>query len=197
MLQQLGSSAMSRRDILGLAGFLGVVLVLPSCSSEAANDMLSAADTATVAEIADIIIPATVTPGAKAAGVGEFTKMMVADWFDDAERERFMTGLRTFEADAVRKFGKAFANLSVTQREELIGSALAAVEARPLDKGEKPPFILLMKRLTIVGYYTSEIGASEELELNLVPGSYDGCGHMGRDSRAGSTGFRNASFSAS
>lgn len=37
------------------------------------------------------------------------------------------------------------------------------------------PFFRVMKELTVVGYYTSEVGATQELRLNLVPGRYDAC----------------------
>ncbi|SHK91995.1 gluconate 2-dehydrogenase subunit 3 family protein [Rhodothermus profundi] len=40
---------------------------------------------------------------------------------------------------------------------------------------ELRPFFRIMKELTIVGYYTSEVGATQELQLNLVPGRYDAC----------------------
>ncbi len=44
---------------------------------------------------------------------------------------------------------------------------------------EKPesgiPFFRLMKELTMLGYFTSEIGATQALRYIAVPGSFDGC----------------------
>lgn len=37
------------------------------------------------------------------------------------------------------------------------------------------PFFRTMKELTLAGYYTSEIGATQELRHAPVPGRYDGC----------------------
>ena len=48
-----------------------------------------------------------------------------------------------------------------------------AVGAR-LEGASPLPFFALMKELTLVGYYTSEIGGSEELQYLMLPGRYDG-----------------------
>ena len=40
---------------------------------------------------------------------------------------------------------------------------------------EAAPFFRSLKELTLVGYYTSEIGATRELHHAPVPGRYDGC----------------------
>lgn len=37
------------------------------------------------------------------------------------------------------------------------------------------PFFRTMKELTVVGYYTSEVGATVELRHEAVPGRYEGC----------------------
>src|SRR6058998_1865311 len=41
----------------------------------------------------DQIIPASDTPGARAAGVAAFIDKMLSDWYTAEERERFMSGL--------------------------------------------------------------------------------------------------------
>ena len=38
---------------------------------------------------------------------------------------------------------------------------------------EAPPFFRQLKELTVAGYYTSEVGASQELRYNAVMGRYD------------------------
>ena len=47
-------------------------------------------------------------------------------------------------------------------------------ESRRGRSGERP-FFRTMKELTLVGYYTSEAGATMELRHEAVPGRYDGC----------------------
>lgn len=191
------STTFSRRDILSMAGMLGIALAAPACAKPLAPPLLTQSDVALIGEIADIVIPATETAGAKAAGVAEFARMMVNDWFIEEEQQRFLAGLRAFEQEARRLHGSDFLKLSAQQREAMVGSALTAAEARTAGANEKPPFIVLVKRLTILGYYTSKIGATEELDLNLAPGRYEPCAQAGADVHAGSTGFRNPTFSAS
>jgi hypothetical protein len=41
-----------------------------------------------------------------------------------------------------------------------------------------------MKELTLLGYYTSEAGATRELRYDAVPGRYDGCVARDAASRA-------------
>jgi hypothetical protein len=187
----------SRRDLLGAAGMLGVALAMPVRAKALAPALLTDADAALLGEIADIIIPATDTGGAKAAGTAEFARMMVSDWFVEEEQQRFLAGLREFEKESRRVHGGEFLKLSGEQREAMVGSVLATAEARTAGPNGRPPFIIVMKRLTVLGYYTSEIGASEELELNLAPGRYEPCAPAGPLVRAGSTGFSNPDFSAS
>jgi len=192
----LQPSAISRRDVLSMAGVLGVALAAPGFAQSSAAPLLTQVDLAVIAEIADIIVPATDTPGAKAAGVAEFARMMVSEWFVLAERQRFLSELHAFQQQATTQHGKAFLELSAREQQTLVGSVLESAERRAPASKEKPPFIVLVKRLTVLGYYTSEIGAAEELELNLVPGKYEPCARSGPDTHAGSTGFRNATFSA-
>ena len=88
--------------------FGGAVLVgqsawLSGCVTGAgiAGEVLTASDVALLDEIADTILPDTKTPGAKAAGVGPFIAMMVADTYDPGEQRLFIDGLATLEREAV------------------------------------------------------------------------------------------------
>ena len=186
----------SRRDLLSMAGMLGIALAMPTGARSLSPALLTESDLALVGEIADIIIPATNTAGAKAAGVIQFAGMMVSDWFIQEERQRFLRGLRAFDKQAETLYGSGFLTLSAQQKQALVCSVLTAAETRTAAVSEPPPFIVLLKRLTVLGYYTSKIGAAEELELNLTPGRYEPCAHTGPEVRAGSTGFRNPTFSA-
>ena len=54
-------------------------------------------------------------------------------------------------------------------------SELKAQTARPRPAHPATPFFRMMKELTLLGYYTSEAGATRELRYVPVPGRYDGC----------------------
>ncbi len=209
----------SRRDLATFATLLGVTLTVPGCTVYRRDFSLSDDEVALMDEIADVIIPPTDTPGAKDAEVGQFARMMVQDWFNDEERERFVNGLQMFDAHVRSRHGAPLPALSQAARIEAVAGVLEPAEAklaspavpqrlpRPSPANPagsvapalaaKPPFIVIMKRLTILGYYTSEIGAEKELDLNLIPGSYDGCAHETPQTHAGSIlGLRAPSFSA-
>lgn len=48
-------------------------------------------------------------------------------------------------------------------------------ESRSRERDAGAPFFRTMKELTVVGYYTSEVGATVELRHEAVPGRYEGC----------------------
>lgn len=166
----------TRRDLMGLAGLLGVSLIVPAAHAATAATF-SAPDLGLIGEVAELIIPATDTGGAKAAGVPQFIDMMVAKWFDPDERAHFISEMAAFDKGAVGKFGKRFTALAPEEKTRYFGDLLMAAEAAPQAPSDpkappKAPFVVLMKRLTVFGYYTSELGASVELSLDMVPNQY-------------------------
>lgn len=175
--QTAGDALTGRRDLLKLAAFLGVGLVTPAArAAMAAPEPWSPDRRALIADIAETIIPATDTGGAKAAGVPAFIEMMVADWFNPAERTHFMDGMAAFGDGARAAHGKPFAELAQAAKDDYYGKQLAAAGAAMAAPGAgvrpRTPFAVLMKRLTVYGYYTSELGASVELRLDMVPNEY-------------------------
>jgi hypothetical protein len=120
-----------------------------------------AARHAALDRLVDLILPATDTPGAREAGVTGFIELIHEHWMIDEERVRCDAELDLVIA-ALAAPGDLVANLYA-------------------DGKFKAP---TLRKLTVYGYYTSEIGASEELDLNLVPGSYDACAMIGAADRA-------------
>lgn len=55
---------------------------------------------------------------------------------------------------------------------------------RATSQPEPPPFFRTMKELTLLGYYTSELGATKELRHAPVPGRYEGCVPLAQVGRA-------------
>jgi len=143
--------------------------------------------------LVDTIIPATDTPGAAEAGVADFVTMMVERWMHPEERARFLAGLDSFDATVRRIHGHPFEALPPARRLEILQAMAAAEEGSVA--GAPPaegPFLARMRALAIYGYYTSEAGASQELELNLVPGHYEPCHDLKPGERAVSLGRNNA-----
>jgi Gluconate 2-dehydrogenase subunit 3 len=139
---------------------------------------------ATVMAISEIIIPETDTPGAKAVRVNEFIDLILTDWYHDDERQRFLTGLADVDVRSRDVFGKDFVDGSEKQQLQIVSSLdeeLAGIR-QPLDlhrEGRFAPtekqFFYMMKRLTLVGYYTSQAGFEQQLHEQIIPPSHAGC----------------------
>lgn len=173
---------------------------------------LTARQLETVATIAEHIIPATDTPGARAAGVHRLVDVLLTEYYGATERDRFLGGLDGLDVRATRAHGVPFLDCSSRDQMRLL-EALDA-EAYPpqevLAKAEpqtseiqkmrdslpragststsstaQPPsasvdgatatarrelssgwFFRRLKELTVLGYYTSQIGATKELHVS-------------------------------
>jgi hypothetical protein len=162
-----------------------------------------------VATIAEHILPATDTPGARAVRVHAFVDVMLAEYYPAAERDAFLIGLAAVDARARRAHGRPFLGCAAAEQlalltrldAETFAPARAAPRAPNPDErtqpgaGETPlppevesdtlvgphfgpaavRFFRTMKELTLLGYYTSEAGATRELGYVAVPGRYDPC----------------------
>jgi hypothetical protein len=121
--------------------------------------------------IADLIIPTTDTPGALAVNVHGFLDTYLAECVSKQDQEIFLNGLKKINSLAENKFRKSFLTCKQKQQTQL----LTAIEKSdsgftPEDKG----FFTQFKSLTLFGYYTSEIGATQELAYLAIPGGYQG-----------------------
>jgi hypothetical protein len=141
----------------------------------------------TVIAMTEQIIPATDTPGAKAARVNEFIDVILTEWATPDERAHFLAGLEDTDKQSQKLFGKNFVDASsdqqLAQLRAIDDVALAGRVARahhgnhvePPDQQLKGDFWEVFKRITVHGYYTSEIGFSQELKLQIIPGAQHGC----------------------
>jgi glucoside 3-dehydrogenase (cytochrome c) hitch-hiker subunit len=122
--------------------------------------VFSDAELKLVAEMADMIIPDTDTPGAKAALVHDYIHAIVGDWYYDDERANFMKGLRAVDT--------GFVAGSAAERTAIMTSL-------DNEEADGKTFFEEFKELTLVGYFSSQIGAEEELRYEQYPGPYQGC----------------------
>jgi hypothetical protein len=150
---------------------------------------LSPQQNAQVLAMIDLIIPVTDTPGAKAARVNEFIDVILTDWATESEREAFLDGLAGVDKQSNELYGKNFVDASVQQQTTLLRAMDDAAMAthgnrRPRHNNTLPEerdkqlhgnFWDVFKGITIHGYYTSEIGFTQEENLQIIPGAYHGC----------------------
>src|SRR5258706_408013 len=85
----------------------------------------------TVVTIAEMIIPATDTPGATAAKVNEFVDLALGEWFDDGERKGFLDGLAEVDARSRKRFSKDFTGCTPEQQSEMLQLVDAEVAGWP------------------------------------------------------------------
>ena len=154
----------------------------PDATSARQLRILSADQDRLVTAIAETILPATDTPGAEGARVNEFIDLLLSEWFEQEETERFLAGLADFDARSRAETGEAFADLAADRRLALLEpldreafEARAAARDAGSDPAEEPTFYSSMKEMTLVGYYTSEIGMTQELRPPEITTTYSGC----------------------
>jgi hypothetical protein len=177
---------MNRREAISAVAFLlggtivGSNIFLTGCRSDEKKSGEIKFDESHIAmldEVGETILPATSTPGAKAAKIGSFMAMMVTDCYEPENQKVFMEGIDKIDDASDKKFNKAFMEVTPQQRHEL----LAALDKEQNDymKNKKPDeashYFRMMKELTMMGYFTSEVGASKALRFMESPGKYEGC----------------------
>lgn len=188
---------MERREALRLMGAASVFSVLSSDlfaatlqAQLAANKAgtlrtLSPAQNEIVLAMTDVMIPATDTPGAKAAKVNEFIDLILTEWATEEEKKTFLEGLAEADRKANALFGHNFVTASTKEQAAIVQEfdeelATSRNEASPKQVRSWEltlllPFFAQMRRLTIVGYYTSPIGQEQELKVEIIPGELHGC----------------------
>jgi len=158
-----------------------IIGILKGCKAKPTLDwkpsFLSEEQGLLVSQVSDIIIPKTDTPGAKEVGVPGFIDEMLKEVYSKEDQDKFISGLKEFSDEAVKQFGDPFVELDPAKQVEFVTAQHdAAVKAQKETKPAPPrPFVLTMKELTMLGFFTSKPGATEVLQYDPVPGAYKGC----------------------
>lgn len=146
-----------------LSGSL-ISAVLSGCSSSSSSNWapstLTKNQLQVAADLAEVILPATDTPGAKDAKVERFIDSMVHEFYAPDERDLIINILG-------KLYESGFADLNFEEQNQFV-SEFISVE-------ENQDFFLLFKQTTLMGFFTSEIGATEVLQYDPIPGEYSGC----------------------
>jgi Gluconate 2-dehydrogenase subunit 3 len=191
--------------LLGGVAFVGGTTLVSACEKGWSPQVTQAGsgigefnkdDVVLLDEVADTILPDTKTPGAKAAQVGSFMALMVTDTYSPRDQKIFRDGMQKLD-DASRKASNAsFLQSTPQQRLSLLETldkeqkaysdrVDAAKKAKkagtPIDTTggitpDSPPhYFRMMKELTLIGYFTSEIGMTQALRYVESPGRFDPC----------------------
>ncbi|WP_231490808.1 gluconate 2-dehydrogenase subunit 3 family protein [Pedobacter sp. Leaf170] len=146
-----------------------------------------------ISELAETIIPETDTPGAARAGVSTYIINILSNCSSVVEQNRFLNGLQEVESYALTAYDNSFIDCSANERIEILNFFKSKDEYiipfmnRVHKKVFGPPFFTSLKRMTVEGYCMSELGATQGLAFNFVPGRYNGCTVLQRNQKAWAT----------
>ncbi|HEV3414241.1 MAG TPA: gluconate 2-dehydrogenase subunit 3 family protein [Puia sp.] len=134
-----------------------------------------------IAALAETIIPATDTPGAKEAGVGDYIVLMIRDCTDRMSANKFIDGLKDLDHYCHSHFDKPYEQCSTRDQQDVLhyfekkgtpyGGIIGKAEQAYLGRS----FFTTLKQYTVEGYCTSQPGATRGLSYLYVPGSFHGC----------------------
>lgn len=168
-----------RAALAGMVGVFGANLFAPLARAVAYQPnpvintgppavVFTPAQRALVAALSERVLPTTDTPGAIAAGVPEYIEHMLGDWAVDDDRATIIDGLAAIDARSMADFGTSAVTASAAQQDALLTLAMNG------GLRGATPFFPAFRQLVITGYFTSEIGITQERHHLPVPGDYDG-----------------------
>lgn len=180
----------NRREFTAGAALLALALGIPAAGVKLtdldAEDLPSDRQRRLIAEVSDLVIPRTETPGAMDVGVGDFVvlalahglggtrtpmaaEMVTAATAPFRRRDGSLRYLPWLEHALDRAAGGDYLRHDNAERTRL----LTALDDAAFAQGAPPSPWNALKGLILTGYYTSEAGGSQELRYELVPGKWE------------------------
>jgi hypothetical protein len=172
--------AIERVALLMGGAVIGTEFFVSGCKSghtvSDVKDLFNADNTAFLNEVGETILPTTSSPGAKAANVGGFMAIMVRDCYTPDDQKIFMTSFSKIDDATNKKFSKKFLDATPEQRTAVLSDLDKEQKAYSKTKKEKDPnhYFKMVKELTLLGFFTSEVGCTKALRYVPVPGKYIG-----------------------
>jgi gluconate 2-dehydrogenase gamma chain len=208
--------AIARRELLkkmslsmgGLVSVTTIAAVVSGCEKPVTVDLsipweptyFDKTEAAIIHALADIVLPATETPGATEAGTPQLTEQIVQDVFEENEQAKFKLGFSSLGSICQSVYKQKFLELGSSERIEVATLLNLANTARTTSDKQRVDqfvdklngdtsisheiiesakgFFAVCKELTVLNYYRSEVGATQELHYLPIPGAFDGCAPM-------------------
>lgn len=170
--------------LLGGIALVSETALLDACSRERGAapqgaTSFSPNDVAYLDEVADTILPETSTPGAKAAQCGAFIALMVTDTYSDRDQQVFKSGLQQLDTACRQMHHTGFMAATPAQRlallEQIDKEQKAYMDSRAAGADTPAHYFRMIKELTLLGYFTSEIGYTKAMRYVEAPGRFDPC----------------------
>lgn len=123
-----------------------------------------------LAELVNIIIPKTDTPGAKELGVEKFISVMVRDCYNEEVKAEFLSGFGELNAFSEDFYGNSLIKITEAERNDM----LCTLESYETPPEKKINFVAFVKGLTIAGFMSSQYVMENHLNYELVPARFHG-----------------------
>jgi glucoside 3-dehydrogenase (cytochrome c) hitch-hiker subunit len=192
--------AISTMAVLIGAAMVSTDIFFSSCKSDVKEGFFTEEDISLLDEIGETIIPSSASsPGAKAAKIGQFMKVYVTDCYNAADQQTFFEAVTHVKNLSERKYGNGFLKLTVPERRDVLTELEMEKTARTGNKSKADGpegdaiqtgkeqdakktklkdapnrYFSMLKELTVLGYFTSEVGANKARRYIQTPGSYNG-----------------------
>lgn len=168
-----------RNALAGMAAMFGAALYaplaraatgqpVPISAGPPTSAVFTADQRALMTALSERVMPTTDTPGAITAGVPGYIEKLLADWSLPEDRVPIIAGLDAIEARSRADYKVAGAKATPAQQDALLTLAM----------NDKLPggalFFENFRQMVVTGYFTSEVGITQEREYLPVPGRYDG-----------------------
>lgn len=172
-----------RKAIGGILGFTGISLATITGAnyfignSSHKNENLEV-HIDLITELADVILPSTSSPGAKTAMVHDYIISYMENCSSVKEYNNFLNGLNNLQESSVNTYNCVFEECSAIIKKEQIEDLEKQWRPKGLllkisNKLRGRSFFDILRTLTIEGYCTSRIGATEHLVYRPIPGRYN------------------------
>src|SRR5215471_3744284 len=135
-----------------------------------------------VQQITDVLLPATSTPGAIEAQVPYFVDLVVKNCMSHEDQQSITKGLQQVNDGNGTKFlslSKTEQQLAIKKLDEAAFKEGVDSSVGPVTGGPSPyaysAWFRIIKKLAVIGYFTSQEGMTKALRYVKVPGEYKAC----------------------
>jgi len=136
---------------------------------------------ALLAELVEVIIPETDTPGAKSAFVHDYVINVMINCNPLKQQRKFLSGLEDLEEYSLDKYDKDFIKCNLAEKYDIVKyfSLHSDYSYKILNKIDNKlfgaPFYTKLRQLTVEGYCQSQLGATKALAYDYIPQTFEAC----------------------
>ena len=169
--------------MVGLFGVTTAAAVMSGCSVSVAKQfavqrpnplkngtLFSEHELTVLYSLCETILPRTDTPSAVEVGCHEFVPHQLQHCHSEKQQEDCTNIINTVDTYAYRQWGKTFPLLTPQQQQQLLTKVEIDDESSDIQKEQ----FSFLKALIVFGYFTSEVGATQALNYQAVPGGFIG-----------------------